>query len=202
MAALALARPMIKPQLIARATLANNTEFFNAHRADNGLLQLGQPRRESVAMIYYHDAEVIVCESGLCYFTHVVDVGCTPAPGAAEALDIDEVQAAVTHHLVKLGLPLPTSFQGQSLARPARTFLLWETLDGWGKRARPLVEPMLLANLVFLLMAWRASAARAWRLRPNACEHCRYSLRGLPEDTTVCPECGKAIERSEPEQTG
>lgn len=67
------------------------------------------------------------------------------------------------------------------------------------------VPPWIWWPLFFACVSSASVALRVWLLRPfirrtaaqlgyvRLCPECEYSLKGLPEDTRQCPECGAAI---------
>lgn len=64
------------------------------------------------------------------------------------------------------------------------------------------LDQVIAALLLVTLLAWRP-AVRKWMRRRSSdrCQRCGYDLRYLGPDTTLCPECGRAMHLS-PSQHG
>lgn len=117
-------------------------------------------------------------------------------PSGISASDVEQL----IHASMTLGTP--DKINGRLATRPPRRFLLRETCE---PLLIPIRKPLAPLGVIIVGVAGftfvDVRRRRKIRLR-HCCPRCRYSLRGLPEDTAVCPECGKAIERSAAEPTG
>ncbi len=77
---------------------------------------------------------------------------------------------------------------------PIPTSSMW-TFDG------PLDLSLRLAWHLAWLALWLTWSihARLHHIPPHACQHCAYDLRGLPDATPICPECGHSRPQATPE---
>lgn len=71
----------------------------------------------------------------------------------------------------------------------------------WGFATYLVVSTIILLVIVYILISLDFRLRRKWMheelhrlgLRPQACILCNRDLRGSPNESTTCPECGAAI---------
>jgi len=56
------------------------------------------------------------------------------------------------------------------------------------------LAPYLLGPFIFVMLAAAVTITMIQNTQTRArCPHCKYDLRGLPQSTIKCPECGRLL---------